>query len=171
VYAYFTRLVKVPDQPRNWLHEVPGRVDLARVPMNRILEQEAYEWFAGMNRRGNPLWTREMPERTEVFSDPNGIKVVSVCFQPQLRRYLLVYNPRDNKGNFGLFESSEPWGPWRNVVYLRGCQQFLPPKENTRVSVFHFAPKWWSENGREFTLLFNTGDDAWNTVRGRFVTP
>jgi hypothetical protein len=37
------------------------------------------------------------------------------------------------------------------------------------VSIFHFAPKWWSDSGLEFTLVFNPGDDAWNTVRGRFV--
>jgi hypothetical protein len=168
-YSYFTRLDTVPDKPRNWMHEVPGRIDLARVPKDRMLEKAGYEWFAGLNERGEASWTREMASRSAAFEDPAGIKVVSVCYQPQLRRYLLVYNPRDNRGNFGLFEASEPWGPWQAVSYLRGYEPFMPPEPNQRVSIFHFAPAWWSEDGREFTLVFNTGDDAWSTMRGRLL--
>lgn len=41
------------------------------------------------------------------------------------------------------------------------------PEETWRVSGFHFAPKWWSGDGRGFTLVFNVGNDAWNTVTGR----
>jgi hypothetical protein len=171
VYVYFTRLDTVPEERRNWIHEVPGRVDLARVPKDRILDRGRYEWFTGLSENQAPQWTPEIPSRREVFEDPAGIKIVSVCYQPQLKKYLLVYNPHNNRGNFGLFEASEPWGPWRTVSYLSGYERFMPPEENNRVSVFHFAPKWWSEDGREFTLVFNTGDDAWNTVRGRMRLP
>jgi hypothetical protein len=171
VYAYFTRLAAVPEKPRNWTHEVPGRVDLARVPKDRILDRTAYEWFTGMDVRGAAAWTQDMTRRKEVFEDANGIKVVSVCHQPRLWRYLLAYNPKDNRGHFGLFEAPEPWGPWRTVAYLRGYEPFLPPEVNTRVSIFHFAPKWWAADGRTFTLVFNVGDDAWNTMRGRLLTP
>jgi len=169
VYACFTRLDVLPTEPRSWIHEVPGRVDLARVPKDRILEQSAWEWFAGTAEEGQPRWTPDGAKRQHTFEDPNGIKVVSVCYQPVLRRYLLVYNPRDNRGNFALFEAPQPWGPWSEVAYLRAQPLFMPPEENTRVSIFHFAPKWWSSDGRQFTLIFNVGDDAWNTVRGRFT--
>jgi hypothetical protein len=47
----------------------------------------------------------------------------------------------------------------------------VPPEPNSRVSLFHFVPKWWSADGREFTLIFNTGDDRWNTIRGRLLPP
>lgn len=169
VYAYFTRMNEVRHQARNWIHEVPGRVDLARVPKTRILQREAYQWFAGFDDPNVPLWTANMDARKEVFTDRGGIKIVSACYQPQLGRYLFVYNPHDNRGNFALFEAPDPWGPWKTVAYLRGYEPFMPPGENTRVSVFHFAPKWWSTDGRQFTLVFNTGDDAWNTMRGRFL--
>jgi hypothetical protein len=68
-----------------------------------------------------------------------------------------------------LFEAPQPWGPWRTVAYLQHYPLFLPPEENRRVSLFHFAPKWWRKDGWEFTLIFNTGDDAWNTVQGRLI--
>jgi hypothetical protein len=112
-----------------------------------------------------------MTARKPAFIDPNGIKIVSVCRAPGINRYLLAYNPRDNAGNFGLFEAAEPWGPWKRVAYLHDQKLFMPPEPNYRVSVFHFAPKWWSADDREFTLIFNTGDDAWNTIRGKMLVP
>lgn len=168
VYACFTRVEPVPDKPRNWIHERPGRVDLARVPRDRMLDRDAWAWFAGIDEGKRPRWTKDMGKRLFTFEDPNGIKVVSVCYQPALKRYLLMYNPRDPGGNFALFEAPKPWGPWSEVAYLKGEPLFMPSQETWRVSVFHFAPKWWSADGKEFVLVFNVGDDAWNTVRGRF---
>lgn len=168
VYSCFTRVDPPPEKPRNWIHERPGKVDLARVPKDRILEKAAWEWYVGRDDAGHARWTVDMEKRTAAFEDPNGIKVVSVCYQTALKRYLLMYNPRDNRGNFALYEAPQPWGPWSQVAYLKDQPLFMPPEETWRVSIFHFAPKWWSEDGREFTLIFNTGDDAWNTVRGRF---
>ena len=103
VYVYFTRIDNPPptDRPRNWLHEVPGRVDLARVPKDRILSKSDYEWFSGMDGLANARWTRDMTGRVHAFEDPNGIKVVSVARAPGVNRYLLAYNPKDNRGNFG----------------------------------------------------------------------
>jgi hypothetical protein len=170
VYSYFTRIETPPAQPRSWIHETPGFVDLARVPRDRLLDRAEYEWFAGLTEDGNARWTSNLQARQAAFTDPNGIKIVSVCHVSALDRFLLIYNPRDNGGHFALFEAPAPWGPWKQVAYLRDQPLFMPPEPNRRVSVFHFAPKWWSQDGREFTLIFNTGDDAWNTIRGRLLT-
>ncbi|WP_437201242.1 DUF4185 domain-containing protein [Planctomicrobium sp. SH664] len=167
VYVYFTRIQSPPESRRSWIHETPGMVDLARVPKDKILEQNAYEWFAGITEDHQPRWTSRITERQPAFEDPNGIKIVSVSCNLPLKRYLLVYNPYNNAGNFGCFEATEPWGPWKRVAYLQGEPEFHPPNSNWRVSLFHFVPKWWSADGREFTLIYNVGDDQWNTVRGK----
>lgn len=166
VYAYFTHLDDPPpaDKPRNWRYEVPGRVALARVPKDRLLDRAAWQWFAGFDDRGGPRWTADPAARAHAFEDPNGLKVVSVSHHAHLKKYLLTYSPKDNRGNFALFEASEPWGPWRAAAYLKGHALFMPPEPNQRVAIFHFPAKWWSGDGRQGTLLFNTGDDAWNTV-------
>ncbi|MCB1123935.1 MAG: DUF4185 domain-containing protein, partial [Verrucomicrobiae bacterium] len=169
VYSCFTRVEPPPEEERNWIHEKPGRVDLARVPRKRILQRSAWEWFAGTGSQGRAQWTENLDKRVATFEDPNGIKVVSLCYQPQLGRYLLLYNPRDSLGNFALFEARHPWGPWYQGTYLKSIPMFMPPEEPWRVSIYHFAPAWWSEDGSEFTLIFNTGDDAWNTIRGRLI--
>jgi hypothetical protein len=171
VYSYFTRIETRPEEARSWIHETPGLIDLARAPKDRLLDRNSYEWFAGLSDEGRARWTANLAERRPVLTDPNGIKIVSVCHAPGIQRYLLAYNPRDNAGHFALFEAEEPWGPWKQAAYLRSQPLFMPPEPNSRVSVFHFAPKWWSADGREFTLIFNTGDDAWNTVHGRLLVP
>jgi hypothetical protein len=33
---------------------------------------------------------------------------------------------------------------------------------------FYFAPKWWPEDAREFTLVY-TNDDHWSTIKGAFL--
>jgi len=168
VYACFTHLPEVPTEQRNWRHEVPGQIDLARVPSDQITEHEAWTWYAGNDADGQPRWTADLTMRRPCFADPVGIKVVSMGYQPALQRYLLTYNTNGHPGNFAVFEAVTPWGPWRRVVYQERVPIFQPGPELHRVSIFHFAPAWWSEDGREFTLIFNTADDAWNTVRGRF---
>jgi hypothetical protein len=170
VCACFTRLAAIPAKPRNWAHEVPGQVDLARVHRSKITGREAWDWFEGLDETGRPKWTKDLQLRKPTFEDPNGIKVVSVSHNRGLDRYLLLYNPHDNRGHFACMEATAPWGPWRQVAYLKSQALFMPPQANQRVSVFHFGPKWWSDDGREFTLVFNTGDDAWNTVRGTLTT-
>jgi hypothetical protein len=171
VYSVFVRLNETPREPRNWRYEVPGRLDLARVPRDRLLEKAAWQWFAGIDPVRGERWTPNIAERRSIFEDLNGIKVVSLAHHAQLDRYLLTYNPRDTGGNFALFEAPRPWGPWSRIDYRHDYAPFMPPKPNQRVSIFHFAPKWWSSDGREFTLVFNPGDDAWNTMRGRLILP
>ncbi|WP_197138094.1 DUF4185 domain-containing protein [Crateriforma conspicua] len=169
VYAFFTRIETREVSDRGWIYERPGRIDLARVDRDRVLERSAWRWFAGLGEQGQPKWTAQIGDRRPAFEDVNGIKIVSVCYQPALQTYLLAYSPRDNSGNFALFESKLPWGPWHKVAYMKEHALFMPPKPNGRVSTFHFAPKWWSKDGREFGLVFNVGDDAWNTVSGRLI--
>ncbi|MEW4490625.1 DUF4185 domain-containing protein [Thalassoglobus sp. JC818] len=167
IYACFTRIETAEVSDRGWIYERPGRIDLARVPRERVLDHSVWEWFSGMDANNKPQWSLDISSRQPAFEDPNGIKIVSICYQPAIQRYLLSYSPRDNSGNYALFEAQQPWGPWHKVVYLKSQPLFMPPKPNGRVSTFHFAPKWWSSDGTEFGLVFNVGDDAWNTVYGK----
>lgn len=169
VYACFTRVVTPPFEDRGWFYERPGHVDLARAPKDRILEQSQWQWFTGFNQLGVPIWTDLIQERQPILVDPNGVKIVYACYQPAMQVYLMTYSPRDNAGNFALLEAEQPWGPWHTVAYLKDEPLFSPPAPNARVTTFQFSPKWWSHNGFEFGLIFNVGDDAWNTVRGRLM--
>ena len=84
-------------------------------------------------------------------------------------RFLLCYSHRNTNGNFGLFEAPTPWGPWQVVSYVEDFDTFKPPEPNSRVCTHHFAPKWWRNGGQTFTMVFNVGDDSWNTIHGELI--
>jgi hypothetical protein len=49
--------------------------------------------------------------------------------------------------------------------------QFLPQLEQSLFQ-WNFAPKWFRNGGRDFTVIFSgTGsNDSWNTLDGTFTT-
>jgi hypothetical protein len=66
-----------------------------------------------------------------------------------------------------MAEAAQPWGPWHVFHHA----QFLPQIERT-VFQWNFAPKWFRNGGREFTLIFSgtESNDSWNTIDGTFTT-
>ncbi len=156
VYSYFPRGTQ-------WAMNKPGRVDLARVPKANIMDRGAYEFFAGLDENGDPMWTGDLSKRRPVFEDPNGVRTASVSYNIPLRRYLLTTEHTEAAaGNLAIFDAPEPWGPWTSVAYYHNWG-------NIRGTIsFYFSSKWFSADGKDFTLVF-TDDDHWATVRGRFV--
>ena len=164
VYSIFPR-------GRRWALHKPGRADLARAPKERIMERGAWEWFAGLDEKGSPVWTKELDARKPVFEDINGLRTVSMTYDPGLKRYLLTTQHTKvgtgaGTGNLAIFDAPEPWGPWTTVAYINGWKNGKG-EEITGVISFYFAPKWFSADGTDFTLVF-TDNDHWGSVRGKF---
>jgi hypothetical protein len=161
VYSYIAR-----SRQKGFFIEKPGRIDLARAPKDKLDVREAYEFFAGLNGRGQPEWTKDASARQAVFEDPNGIGwTLSVSYNPGLKRYLLATeHDQSFKGNLGLFDAPEPWGPWTTVAYESNWGGF------GSTFFWNFPNKWLSAEGRRFVVVFTgTGrNDAWNTVQGTF---
>jgi len=159
VYSYF------PRQSQWGLHK-PGQTDLARVHKDSIMDQAAYVWFDSLDGNGNPTWTT-LNNRNPVFEDPNGVATTSGNYNQGLKKFLLTnlhseFSTAYGSDQWGLFESDKPWGPWKTVAY------YQPTWNDERGCIsYYFAPKWWSQDGKDFTLVY-TADDAWGTVRGHF---
>lgn len=181
VYSYFPRLNSTDDMwydsLKNSQMRKPGKVDLARVPAGKIEDKDAYEFFAGFDPEGNPLWTRDISPaaRKPVFTDSiGGVRTVSCTYDPGLRRYLFTTehtrSGKKNLGTLGIFEAEEPWGPWKTVLYTVrfGMEPGGPGRLIGNLN-FTFAPKWFSEDGTEFTMITTADGDNWGTVRGRFT--
>jgi hypothetical protein len=164
VYHYAIRLREATVR----MIQKPGAIDLMRVPKDRIMERAQYEFFAGLDSAGNPLWVKDIQARVPVFQDANGVGWnASVIYNAGLGRYLLATeHSATYNGNLGLFDAPQPWGPWTTVGYYTNWE--------SRGSNFfwNFSSKWMSADGKDFTLVFTgTGEnDAWNSVRGRFLT-
>jgi Domain of unknown function (DUF4185) len=149
----------------------PGEIALMRVPKRRIMDRAAYEFFAGVDPKGNPKWTAALSQRKPVFADANGVGwTVSVSYNPGLRRYLLTTeHATSGEGNIGIFDAPSPWGPWTTVLYQRG---FGTPHIEASTFFWNFSGKWLSADGKSFTMIFTGVDenDSWNSVQGSFIT-
>jgi CubicO group peptidase (beta-lactamase class C family) len=136
------------------------RMLLARVPKERVRDRDAYTFFEGLDRSGQPAWTKEIGRRGAVFTHPGRCYRSGVTFNAGLRRYLwcqtLPGGDTRFRGGFGIYDAPEPWGPWTTVFFTEEWD--VGPGETSS-----FPAKWMSADGRSLHLVFS-GDD-WFSVR------
>lgn len=157
---------------------VPGRIFLLRVPKDKLMVREAYEFFSGM-KNGKPLWTTDVTGKQPVFTDNNGVGTpVGISFNSALKRYILTTeHSKPHAGMQGIFEAPEPWGPWSTVTYFTEESWFgydNPETVPRNCFFWCFPTKWISEDGWSATMVFTGGgrgknNDSFNTVRVKFI--
>jgi hypothetical protein len=152
----------------------PGRVMLVRVPTASIEDRGTYEFFAGLDSSGERTWSSDPAERLAIYEDLAGVgPFPQMAFVPGLDRLVYTNQHGSGSGRAGaqslltMAEAPQPWGPWHVFHHAR----FFPQIERT-VFQWNFAPKWFRNGGREFTLIFSgiESNDSWNTVDGTFAT-
>jgi hypothetical protein len=134
------------------------------------MDRSQYDFFAGLDGQGNAKWVKDLATGEPVFRDASGVGWnLSVSYNPGLRRYLLITeHTKSGRGNFGLFDAPEPWGPWTTVHYISA---FGASYIEASTFFWNFSNKWLSPDGKEFVLIFTGIDenDSWNLVTGSFV--
>ena len=176
VYSYLIRFQSYegpddyPDKV-DWLNcQKPGFIDLARVPKDEILNRDVYTFFAGM-QNGEPTWTQDINARKPVFENPEGVGwCINVSYNAGLQRYILTTEHTEtHRGNIGIFDAPQPWGPWTTVCYEKNWGEGHIP---LNTFYWNFSNKWTSEDGKSFSLIF-TGrkeNDSFNLMSGEFIT-
>jgi hypothetical protein len=175
VYVYLIRFQDYsgpddyPDKV-DWLNvQKPGMIDLARVPSEKILDRNAYEFYAGEN--GNvPVWSGDIQQRVPVFENGAGVGwCINVSYNAGLGRYLLTTEHTEtHRGNLGIFDAPEPWGPWTTVCYQENWGKGHIP---VNTFFWNFSNKWNSPDGSSFSLIFSgrKENDSFNHIRGTFI--
>lgn len=147
----------------------PGEIALMRVPKTDIMNRSAYEFFAGLNGQGAPIWTSNLNSREPVFEDSNGVGWnTSVSYNSGLNRYfLMTEHDQTSKGRLGVFDAPEPWGPWTTALYT---DTFGASQIELSTFFWNFSNKWMSNNGQDFVMVFSgvSSNDSWNSVEGSF---
>jgi hypothetical protein len=159
VYTY------APDSidPSHWHIRLPGRINLLRVPREKIESKAAYEFFTGLDSKMAARWSAIPGDRQPVWADgKNGTHRIAVSYNPGLKRYLLTTITLNRDGWLSIYDAPEPWGPWTHVH-----TEFEPERWGTYTILFTFVNKWLSADGRDFVLV-HTKDDRWATIEGRF---
>lgn len=122
-------------------------VYLVRVPRADILNSGSYQYFTGTS--ASPTWGISA-NRKPIFSDLNN-KVWNFTLQyyPDLARYILI-NSHQTIGQFGMFEASEPWGPWKTIRYEANWDSSGSAWEGLLYSI----PSKWI-NGNSFWMIWS----------------
>jgi hypothetical protein len=144
-----------------------------RVPTRRLLERQAYEYFAGMGGDGEARWSKEIDAREVVHTFPSGLVPIawplswlpSIAYNNALGIYMMaacsgipstcvVSNPT----YFGVWVSRCPWGPWRQIHEEK---TWTPGGDAaSRATSPVIAPKWIAPNGRSFWLVWTDVQNA-----------
>lgn len=138
-------------------YESDDRVVLARVARDAVREQDAYEFYAGADAGGQPVWEGEISARQGVLSHENGVRRIEVVHHRPTDRYLMALGfdgstlelmGTGTEGAWGLFEAPEPWGPWAGVY-------MTPRWDIADTHSYRLPTKWIGESGERMYLVFS----------------
>ena len=154
--------VYVYSHDNNSAYQPADRMVLARVPKDRIAQRDTWEFFAGLNDAGQPMWTPDVTKREAVFTNPGRCYRSGISYNAALKRYLWcqIIPGSDARfdGGFGIYDAPEPWGPWTTVFYTESWD--VGPGESSSIPT-----KWISDDGLTVYLVFS-GDDHFSVRRG-----
>lgn len=147
-----------------------------RVRTEEMLDRGAYEFFAGLQGDGQPRWDRDIAARRPTHVFPRGwvnytnlfpgdlvveTWLPSVVYNEALGIYMMASagvgcapdGTEFGKPSYlGLWVSSTPWGPWRQVhedaAWTPGGD------EAARAYAPQISPKWIAADGKSFWLVW-----------------
>lgn len=139
-----------PASPQTWIRG--DEVYLARVKPSHeaVNDRTQYEFFAGYDAKGQPVWGKRFRELKPMFAWPGRAGCVTVTYDAPLKKYLMcVSNGETNIAPFDtyLLESDHVWGPWRLITYL---EQF-----GKQAYFVNIPSKFISGDGRTMWLAYS----------------
>lgn len=128
---------------------------LARVPNNKIMDKNSWEYFNGTVE--TPTWSTNENNKKSIFTFNDGVNRHDVVYNAPLKRYILNMRAGLEAGTnyFGLFEAPNPWGPWKTIYFDdKGAGR----KNDGWGEVQHFPTKWISADGKSMNIVCTCGD-------------
>jgi hypothetical protein len=150
----------------DWSKGMSGRsIIVARVPCNKMTDFEQWRFFSDGN------WQTDVEGITGLF---NGTATeCSVCYQPAIKKYVVVYTENGMSKNILMRFSPTPVGPWGNTYKVYEC-----PEVQWHKTYFCYAAKAHPEISGENELIVTyvcNSTDFWKMAadariyRPRFV--
>jgi hypothetical protein len=135
---------------------------MGRVALNQLSDKRAYEYYTGIDGGGDPTWSTDISQRQTCFTDVNGVGTITVIYNAEIGRYIATVS-HGSVGEFGIFDSPEPWGPWTTVAYYDNWGNY----GSSEAFVWSFPTKWISSDGKTMWCVFSsTGElDSFNLVK------
>lgn len=88
-----------------------------------INDPDAYEFWAGIDEAGDPIWSRGFDDLRPIISWPGHAGITTMTYIRALGVYLLTVTAGPPNGQGGPYDTwiasaEHVWGPWRLVTYL-----------------------------------------------------
>ncbi|MCD6339550.1 MAG: hypothetical protein J7M29_09260 [Verrucomicrobia bacterium] len=134
---------------------------------NTINDAGRYEFYAGADADGAPVWTRDFSRIRPLIDWNNNCGSVTVTYDAPLKKYLMCVTdgwPTYAKMNSYILEADALTGPWRLVTYMKafGEQGYF----------LNFPSKFISPDGRRLWLCYSANfARGWNNQRIRSNPP
>jgi len=141
-----------------------ARVTPSPETINRL---DAYEFFAGHDPAGAPIWTSDFAKIKPLLEWNNHMGCVTATYVPSLRKYLMCVTdgwPTVAKMTSYILEADLITGPWRMVAYMKdfGEQAYF----------LNFPSKFISTDGRTLWLCYSANfSPGWNGVDPKINPP
>ncbi len=132
-----------------------------------INDLNAYEFFAGHDSNGKPIWTNKFEEIKPLIEWNNHMGCVTATYVPGLKKYLMCITdgwPTVAKMTSYILEADAITGPWRIVSYMKdfGEQGYF----------LNFPSKFISPDGRTLWMCYSANfSPGWNGVKLEFNPP
>lgn len=139
------------------------QVYLARVtpsPEN-INDVKKYEFFAGHDGQGKPVWTSDFSRIRPMLDWNNNMGCATVTYDPLLKKYLMCVTdgwPTCATMRSYILEADVVTGPWRLVTYMKdfGAQGYF----------LNFPSKFIGKDGRTLWLCYSANfAPDWNGMK------
>lgn len=140
------------------------RVQPSQGSMN---DRKQYEFFAGHDEGGKPLWTTDFTKIQPLIDWNNRCGCVTMTYDAPLKKYLMCVTdgwPTTKTMNTFILESSSMTGPWRLVVFME--------KFGEQAYFVNFPSKFIEKDGYTAWLCYSasfTGDIRINPPGARYA--
>ncbi len=136
------------------------QVYLARVrpSIANINDIKKYEFFAGHDAAGRPIWSGDFAKIKPLLDWNNNMGVTTVTYDPPLRKYLMCVTdgwPTYARMHTYILEADALTGPWRLVTYMKNFGE--------QAYFVNFPSKFISGDGRTLWLCYSANfAPGWN---------
>jgi len=130
----------------------------------KINDPSQYEYFAGQNAIGMPVWTRDYAKIKPLIDWDHHCGGVTITYDKPLKRYLMCVtdgHTTESRYDTYVLESQRIVGPWRMVTFMKdfGSQAYF----------VNIPSKFISRDGRTFWICYSAN---WmNVAQNREVHP
>lgn len=155
----------------------PVNTYLARVAKTRLRIHSEYQYFSGLDGRGDPIWHADAEQMQPIFTDRNGNQagcgglcsrasaLEEAVYNSGLKRYIGVAQA-DYLAQTSFYDAPQIWGPWTLISYNAidtatglGGWGNLGTAAGDALGA-HFVNAWTSADGQTMWATFSSNGRA-----------